>query len=133
MILAAASLNLTNVENILKNDSNPVAALIVFVIMSISAVALILADKKSRFSGQGASAYFGSPIYFIEALLPAAVLLVMGLIHENGELIKASSAGIALGIIPFGCVIPIKRISDFYEITGLIFGLAAALIVLIAG
>lgn len=133
MILAAASLNLTNVENILKNDSNPVAALIVFVIMSISAVALILADKKSRFSGQGASAYFGSPIYFIEALLPAAVLLVMGLIHENGELIKASSAGIALGIIPFGCVIPIKRISDFYEITGLVFGLAAALIVLIAG
>jgi hypothetical protein len=34
--------------------------------------------------------------------------------------------------VPFGCVIPIKRISDFYEITGLIFGIAAALIVLVA-
>ena len=133
MILASASLNLTNVEDILKNDANPVAALIVFVVMSISAVALILADKKSRFSGQGASAYFGSPMYFIEALLPPVVLLIMGLIHGNAEIIKASSAGIALGIIPFGCVMPIKRISDFYEITGMIFGIAAALIVLIAG
>lgn len=133
MILIAASLNLTNVGNVLKNDANPVAAMIVFVVMSISAVALILADKKSRFSGQGASAYFGSPMYFFEALLPPAVLLVMGIIGENGELIRASLAGVALGILPFGCVMPIKRISDFYEITGLIFGLVAALIVLIAG
>lgn len=133
MIITAASLNLTNVENKLKNDSNPVAALIVFVVMSLSAAALILADKKSRFSGQGASAYFGSPLYFFEALLPPVVLLIMGLIQENWELVRASFAGIALGILPFSCVTPIKRISDFYEITGMIFGLVAALIVLIAG
>ena len=133
MILVAASLNLTNVEDTLKNDANPIAALIVFVVMSLSAAALILADKKSRFSGQGASAYFGSPLYFIEALLPPVVMLIMGLIQENWELVRASFAGIALGILPFGCVTPIKRISDFYEITGLIFGLVAALIVLIAG
>ncbi len=133
MILVAASLNLTNVEKTLKNDANPIAALIVFVIMSLSAVALILADKKSRFSGQGPSAYFGSPMYFIEALLPSVVLLILGVIHGTEDLIRVSLAGVALGIIPFGCVIPIKRISDFYEITGLIFGLAAALIVLIAG
>lgn len=132
-ILAASALNITNVEKTIKNDANPIAALIVFVIMSISAAALILADKKSRFSGQGASAYFGSPLYFLEALLPAAVLFVLGLIQENVELMRASLGGIALGILPFGCVIPIKRISDFYEITGLIFGLVAALIVLVAG
>ena len=133
MILVAASLNLTNVEDTLKNDANPVAALIVFVLMSLSAAALILSDKKSRFSGQGASAYFGSATYFFEVLIPPVVMLIMGLIQENVELIRASAAGIALGIIPFGCVMPIKRISDFYEITGLLFGLAAALIVLIAG
>ena len=133
MILVSASLNLTNVENTLKNDANPIAALIVFVLMSISAVALIFADKKSRFSGQGASAYFGSPLYFFEALFPPVVMLIMGLIQENVDLIRASLAGIALGTIPFGCVTPIKRISDFYEITGLLFGMAAALIVLIAG
>ena len=133
MILVAAALNLTNVENTLKEDANPVAALIVFVVMSLSAVSLILADKKSRFSGQGASAYFGSPAYFLEALFPSAVLLILSLIQENTELMRMSLAGLALGIIPFVCVTPIKRISDFYEITGLIFGIAAALIVLIAG
>lgn len=132
MILVAASLNLTNVEITLKNEPNPVAALIVFVVMSISAVALILSDKKSRYSGQGASAYFGSPIYFAEALLPSAVLLALGLIQENVELIRVSLAGVALGILPFCCVMPIKRISDFYEITGIIFGLSAAFIVLAA-
>ena len=72
-------------------------------------------------------------MYFIEALLPSVVLLILGVIHGTEDLIRVSLAGVALGIIPFGCVIPIKRISDFYEITGLIFGLAAALIVLIAG
>lgn len=133
MIIAASSLNLTKVESIVKNDANPVGALIVFVVMSLSAVALILADKKSRFSGQGASAYFGSPVYYFEALLPSGVLLVMGLIQENGDLVSASLAGIALGVIPFCCVLPIKRISDFYEITGLIFGIVAGLIVFIAG
>ena len=48
--------------------------------------------------------------------------------HEHRELM----AGVALGILPFCCVMPIKRISDFYEITGLIFGLSAAFIVLAA-
>ena len=133
MILAGAALNLTNIEKALKDDINPIAALIVFVIMSLSAVALIFADKKSRFSGMGPSAYFGSVMYFVEALIPPVVMLVMGLIQKNEEIIMASLAGITLGIVPFGCVIPIKRISDFYEITGLIFGIAAALIVLVAG
>lgn len=132
MILAGAALNLTNIEKALKDDINPIAALIVFVIMSLSAVALIFADKKSRFSGMGPSAYFGSVMYFIEALIPPVVMLVMGLIQKNEEIVMASLSGIALGIVPFGCVIPIKRISDFYEITGLIFGIAAALIVLVA-
>ncbi|MBR2597438.1 MAG: hypothetical protein IKE09_02685 [Clostridiales bacterium] len=132
MILAGAALNLTNIEKALKDDINPIAALIVFVIMSLSAVALIFADKKSRFSGMGPSAYFGSVMCFIEALIPPVVMLVMGLIQKNEEIVMASLSGIALGIVPFGCVIPIKRISDFYEITGLIFGIAAALIVLVA-
>ncbi|MBQ1246503.1 MAG: hypothetical protein IIX95_00535, partial [Clostridiales bacterium] len=133
MILAGAALNLTNVEITLKDDINPIAALIVFVLMSLSAVALIFADKKSRFSGQGPSAYFGSPMYFVEVLIPPVVMLIMGLIQKNEEIVRASLAGVILGIVPFGCVIPIKRVSDFYEITGLLFGIAAGLIVLIAG
>lgn len=133
LIIAGSTLNLTNVERTLKKDADPVAAIIVFVVMSLSAVALIFADKKSRFSGMGPTAYFGSPIYFVEALIPSVVLFILGLIQGNGELMKASFAGILIGVLPFGCVTPIKRISDFYEVTGLIFGIVAALIVLVAG
>ncbi len=133
MILVALGLNLTNVGNKIKESSNWIAALLVFVIMSLSAVALILADKKSRISGQGPAAYFGSPLYFLEALLPSAVLLVLGAINSDSGLIISSLAGLGIGILPFACVTPIKRISDFYEIEGFIFGIISALILLIAG
>jgi hypothetical protein len=132
MIIIAAALNLTNVEDAFSKTTNIIVSLIVFVVMSLSAAGLILADKKSRFSGQGAAAYFGSPLYFAEALIPSAVLLILGFINGSGEIIRASLAGIALGVIPFVCTTPIKRISDFYEITGLIFGIIAALIVFVA-
>lgn len=133
MIIIASVLDLTNIERTLKTKADPVAALLVFVIMSLSAVALIYADKKSRFSGQGPTAYFGSPVYFAEVLIPSATLMTLGLIQGNTDLVKASFSGILIGVIPFLCVTPIKRISDFYEITGLIFGIVAALIVLVAG
>lgn len=132
MVMIAAALILTNVEEAFGKTSNLIVALIVFVVMSLSAVGLILADKKSRFSGQGPAAYFGSPLYFAEALIPPAVLFILGLINGNGEIIRASLAGGAIGVIPFLCTTPIKRISDFYEITGLIFGIIAALIVFVA-
>ena len=131
MIILAVSLNLTDVESKSGDTTRLIVALLVFVIMSISAVALVLADKKSRFSGQGAAAYFASPMYFLEALIPPVVLLILGLINWNLEIIRASAAGIALGTLPFICTIPIKRISDYYEITGLVFGLTSALIIFV--
>ena len=71
-------------------------------------------------------------MYFIEALIPSVVLLVLGIIQGNSDVITASWGGVALGTLPFLCVVPIKRISDYYEITGLIFGLVGALIVFAA-
>ncbi|MCR4767699.1 MAG: hypothetical protein K5875_07045 [Saccharofermentans sp.] len=132
MIIVATALNITNFEKKFKDNSNWITTLLVFVLMSLSAVALVLADKKSRFSGQGATAYFGSPLYFAEGLIPPAVLLILGAINGNFDLILSSVAGLALGILPFVCATPIKRISDFYEITGLVFGLVAALVVFVA-
>ena len=129
MIIISITLILTNVEKTFTNTTNLIIALVVFIIMSISAVGLILADKKSRFSGQGSTAYFASPMYFFEALMPPVVLLVLGLINDDFGLIASSLGGCALGILPFVCATPIKRISDYYEISGLVFGLVAALIV----
>lgn len=132
MIIAGTALNITNVESVIKDNPNLIVTLVVFVLMSISAVALILADKKSRASGQGAAAYFASPAYFVEALFPPLVMLILASIRGNAEVVRASVTGCSLGILPFLCAVPIKRISDYYEITGLIFGIVAALIVFVA-
>ena len=129
IIIISITLILTNVEKTFTNTTNLIIALVVFIVMSISAVGLIFADKKSRFSGQGSTAYFASPMYFFEALMPPVVLLVLGLINDDFGLIASSLGGCALGILPFVCATPIKRISDYYEISGLVFGLVAALIV----
>ena len=131
MTVTAILLNYTNIEDAFADSKNLIAALLVFVVMSFSAVGLVLADKKSRFSGQGPAAYFGSPVYYFEALLPSTVLLILGLINGNDAIIRASFAGGVIGILPFVCTTPIKRISDFYEISGMVFGLVAALVVFV--
>ena len=131
MIMVAVTLNLTNVEKVFSNNLNLIIALIVFIVMSLSAVGLIFADKKSRFSGQGSTAYFASPMYFFEALIPPVVLLILGIINGDFHLVLSSFAGCALGTIPFLCATPIKRVSDYYEISGLVFGLVSALIVFV--
>ena len=131
MIVLGTALNLSRAELEIKDTTNLINALVIFVIMSLSAVALILSDKKSRASGQGRSAYFARPIYFIEVLFPAAALLVFAVIRGNGVLMDSALTGIGLSIVPVVCAIPIKRVSDYYEVSGLVFGVIAALIIFI--
>ena len=133
MVISGTVLNVTNVEKAFVNSSNWINALIVFVVMSLSAVALILADKKSKASGQGRTAYFASPAYFIESLVPSVVLAVIGTIEGNHELVVYSCVGVGISALPCVCAIPIKRISDYYEVSGLVFGIIAGIVVFLAG
>jgi hypothetical protein len=133
MVITGTALNVTNIEKAFSNSTNWVNALIVFIVMSLSAVALILSDKKSKASGQGRTAYFASPAYFIESLVPSAVLLVIGMMQGNKELAVYSAVGIGISVLPCVCAIPIKRISDYYEVSGLVFGIIAGIIVFLAG
>lgn len=133
MVIVGTSLNLTNIEKSFKNSANWVNALIVFIVMSLSAVALILSDKKSKASGQGRTAYFASPAYFIESLVPSAVLLAISLMQGNKDLAVYSAVGVGISVLPCVCAIPIKRISDYYEVSGLVFGIIAGIVVFLAG
>ena len=133
MVIVGTSLNLTNIEKAFKNSANWVNALIVFIVMSLSAVALILSDKKSKASGQGRTAYFASPAYFIESLVPSAVLLAISLVQGNKDLAVYSAVGVGISVLPCVCAIPIKRISDYYEVSGLVFGIIAGIVVFLAG
>ena len=130
MVITGTALNVTNIEKAFSNSTN---SLIVFIVMSLSAVALILSDKKSKASGQGRTAYFASPAYFIESLVPSAVLLVIGMMQGNKELAVYSAVGVGISVLPCVCAIPIKRISDYYEVSGLVFGIIAGIIVFLAG
>ena len=133
MVIVGTSLNLTNIEKAFKNSANWVNALVVFIVMSLSAVALILSDKKSKASGQGRTAYFASPAYFIESLVPSAVLLAISLMQGNKDLAVYSAVGVGISVLPCVCAIPIKRISDYYEVSGLVFGIIAGIVVFLAG
>ena len=133
MIIFGAALNFTNVEKSFSDSTNWISVLIIFVVMSMSAVALILSDKKSRAAGYGATAFFASPAYFVEAFVPSLALLIVSAIQGNGELVWASAAGIALTVLPCICAIPIKRISDYYEVSSLIFGIVAGVVLFVAG
>lgn len=133
MIVFGTALNLMNVEKKFGTTDNIIEALIVFVVMSLSAVALILSDKKSRAARLGRTAFFASPAYFIEVLIPPVVLLIMGIIQSNPELITSSIVGITLTVLPLVCALPLKRLSDYYELTGLVFGIVAGVIMFIAG
>ena len=133
MIIFGAALNFTNVEKSFSDSTNWISVLIVFVVMSMSAVALILSDKKSRAAGYGATAFFASPAYFVEAFVPSLALLIVSAIQGNEELVWASAAGIALTVLPCICAIPIKRISDYYEVSSLIFGIVAGVVLFVAG
>ena len=133
MIIFGAALNFTNVEKSFSDSTNWISVLIVFVVMSMSAVALILSDKKSRAAGYGATAFFASPAYFVEAFVPSLALLIVSAIQGNGELVWASAAGIVLTVLPCICAIPIKRISDYYEVSSLIFGIVAGVVLFVAG
>lgn len=133
MVITGTALNVTNIEKAFTNSTNWVNALVVFIVMSLSAVALILSDKKSKASGQGRTAYFASPAYFIESLVPSTVLLVISLMQGNKELALYSMVGLGLSVLPCVCAIPIKRISDYYEVSGLVFGIIAGIVVFLAG
>jgi len=132
MIIFGTALNLTNVEKSFSDSTDWIAVLVVFVVMSLSAVALIFSDKKSRAAGYGATAFFASPAYFIEALVPSLALLILSAIQGNEELVTASIGGLGIAVLPLVCALPIKRISDYYEITGLIFGIVAGVVLFVA-
>ena len=122
----------TDISGIDKDSMNLAAALIVFVVSSISALALTRADRKSRFVGEGPASYFGNPVYFIETIIPAGALLVISIIRGSGSEICFASMALACGLIPFAAAVTIKRFSDFFEAAGVVYGTLMAILVYIA-
>lgn len=122
----------TDITGIEQDTIKLAAALIVFIVSSLSALTLARADRKSRFVGEGPASYFGNPAYFIETIIPAGALLVISIMRGFGSEICYASMALACGIIPFAAAVTIKRFSDFFEATGVVFGTLMAVLVYIA-
>ena len=108
------------------------AAFVVFIVSCLSAFVLARADGKSRFAGEGPAEYFGSPMYFIETIIPALALLVISIMRENGTNTCYAAMALACGVIPFVAAVTVKRFSDFFEATGFVYGTLMAILVFIA-
>ncbi len=108
------------------------ASLIVFVVSSLSAFVLARADRKSRFAGEGPASYFGNPAYFLETMIPPVALLVVSVMRANSSDICYSSLALACGLIPYCAAVTIKRYSDFFEMSGAVYGILMGILVYIA-
>ena len=108
------------------------AALIVFVVSSLSAFVLARADRKSRFAGEGPAAYFGNPAYFIETILPSLALLAVSVFRTNIPDLCYTSLALACGVIPYAAAVTVKRFSDFFEAAGVVYGILMGILVYVA-
>ena len=131
-LVAGVVLVFTDISGIGQDTIKLAAALIVFIVTSLSAFALARADRKSRFAGEGPAAYFGNPVYFFETIIPPLALLVISILRANGTGICYASMALACGIIPFAAAVTIKRFSDFFEAAGVVCGLLMGILVYIA-
>ena len=84
------------------------------------------------FAGEGPAAYFGSPVYFIETIIPATAFLVISIMRANGTNICYASMALACGVIPFAAAVTVKRFSDLFEAAGFAYGTLMAILVYIA-
>ena len=132
ILVIGAILVFTDITAVEQDSIKLAAALSVFIVSSLSALTLARADRKSRFVGEGPASYFGNPVYFIETIIPAVALLFVSILRGYGSEICYASMALACGIIPFAASVTIKRFSDFFEATGVVFGTLMAILVYIA-
>ena len=121
----------TDISGIDQGTMKLAAALIVFIVSSLSAFVLARADRKSRFAGEGPASYFGNPAYFLETMIPPVALLVISIMHANSSDICYASLALACGLIPYCAAVTIKRFSDFFELAGAVYGILMGILVYI--
>ena len=131
-MVGSVILTFTDISGIEQDPIKLAVSLIVFVVSSLSALALARADRKSKFIGEGPASYFGNPVYFIETIIPAGALLVISILRGSGSEICFASMALACGMIPYASAVIIKRFSDFFEAAGVVYGTLMAILVYIA-
>ena len=129
MLVLGVILVYTDVSGIGKTGLKLIVSLVVFIVSCLSGYVLSMADRKSRSVGEGPASYFGNGGYFFETLIPALALLAVSVIRSNGSDMCYALSALACGVIPFAAAVTVKRISDFFESAGFVYGTLMAILV----
>ena len=110
--------------------SAPLTAAVAFVPDLLCATCLLYADRKSRYLGEGGCSYFGNRIIFILMLVPALFAAVFGFAFSQHEIMWAGFKGLITVLIPFICLVPLRRHTDKSLLPGILHGVLFAISVL---
>lgn len=92
----------------------------VFVLDLICCAALLYADRKSRYMGQGGSSYFGNRVIFLLMLIPSVFAMIFGGVFRLTDIFYAGFAGLVSTLVPFVSLIPLRRHTDHSLIPGIV-------------
>ena len=110
--------------------SAPLTAAVAFVPDLLCATCLLYADRKSRSIGEGGCSYFGNRVIFLLMLIPAVFAVVFGLIFSQHEIMLAGFRGLFTVLLPFICLVPLRRHTDKSLLPGILHGVLFAISVL---
>ena len=119
-----------DLETYFSHVSAPLTAAVAFVPDLLCATCLLYADRKSRSIGEGGCSYFGNRVIFLLMLIPALFAAVFGLIFSQHEIMWAGFKGLFTVLLPFICLVPLKRHTDKSLLPGILHGIVFALSVL---
>lgn len=110
--------------------SAPLTAAVAFVPDLLCATCLLYADRKSRSLGEGGCSYFGNKVIFLLMLVPAVFAVVFGLIFSQHEIMWAGFKGLFTVLLPYLCLVPLRRHTDKSLLPGILHGVLFAISVL---
>ncbi|MBO4242521.1 MAG: hypothetical protein IKT14_00125 [Clostridiales bacterium] len=92
----------------------------IFILDLMCSSALLYADRKSRYMGQGGSSYFGNRVIFLLMLIPSVFAMIFGLVFRLTDIFYAGFAGLTSTLVPFVSLIPLRRHTDHSLIPGIV-------------
>ena len=122
----------SDVSGIGQNTVKLAVSFVVFAVSCFSGIILSRADRKSRSVGEGPASYFGNRWFFLETLIPALAFMAVSIVRGNISNVCYALLALACAALPFAAAVTVKRISDFFESAGFVFGTLMAFLVYIA-
>lgn len=105
------------------NFPTAIIGVICFIFDSLLAGMLFSIDRNARELKQGGTTYFGNFIFIILMLVPSLVMLVLGLVTGVTTMRSCGIGGIAITLIPYLSIVPIRRHSEHTLIASVLHGL----------